>query len=320
MNVKIVLYLLSLLALSACGNLTSEVDPSVLGVGGEKLVVNSYISPQDTLLTVKVSRSKPAVSGSTVVQPFNVNNATVSLSDGSRSIVLQYNNSLEYYATKAALLPVRAGQHYTLTVTTPDGKQVSAQATVPGPVPISAVMLDSTISSTSTKWNKTFRVHFSWEGSLKQTNFYTYGGYFSWGNKVPYRVNGQTQVAMPGVAELSFLSESTTGNLVSDEHQPGKRLTSQSAEVTTLSLDRKETNAAEAIGRLSISKNLPGARLTLRLSNTDRFYYTYTSAVQRQRQAGSNPFAEPVPIPTNVQGGLGCFAAYNRTESVIILN
>ncbi|MBO0931406.1 DUF4249 domain-containing protein [Fibrella aquatilis] len=305
--------------LCACGNLTSEVDPAVLGVGGEKLVVNSYISPQDTLLTVKVSRSKPAVSGSTTVQPFNVNNATVSLSDGSRSIVLKYNNLLEYYAAKPSLLPIRAGQTYTLTATTPDGKQVTAQATVPASVPISAVALDSVITSSATEWKKTFRVSFAWEGLSAKTNYYAYCGYFSWNNKVSYRVAGQTQTAVPEVTELTFPGENGTGNLLSDNNLSGKRLSSQSAEVTTLSLGKGENNAATAIQHLTIGKSLPGARLTLRLLNTDSFYYTYTSAVQRQRQAGSNPFAEPVLIPTNIQGGLGCFAAYNRTEKVVVL-
>jgi Domain of unknown function (DUF4249) len=316
---KSLLYLLPLLLLTACGNLTTEVSPSLLNDQSEKIVVNSYISPQDTLLRVKVSRSKPAVSGSTVVKPFNVNNATVSLSDGSRSILFTYNSVAEYYQAKAALLPIQAGKTYTLTVTSADGNQVTAQSTVPGKVPISAISLDSTISSTSTGWQKAFRVHFTWQDPTAETNYYMYCGYLAWNNKIAPTASGKVKSTVPTIAPLSFITQATTDNLICDNLQQGGSFSTQSADVVTLTIDKQEANAEEAVKRLSIGASLPGAKLTLRLANTDAFFYAYTSAVLRQKQAGSNPFAEPVPIPTNVKGGLGCFAAYNRSEKVLML-
>ena len=316
---KSLFYLLPLLFLTACGNLTTEVDPSVLNDQGEKLVVNGYISPQDTLLRVKVSRSKPAVSGSAVVQPFNVNNATVSLSDGSRSILFSYNSAFEYYQAKATLLPIRAGQTYTLTVTAADGKRVTAQATVPKPVPISAITLDSTITNTGTEWQKAFRARFTWQDPAAETNYYMYCGYFIWNSKAAQTASGKTKSVVPSIAPLSFVTQNTTDNLICDELQQGGSISTQAADVVTLTISKQEADAAETIKRLSIGASLPGAKLTVRLSNTDAFFYAYTSAVLRQKQAGSNPFAEPVPIPTNVKGGLGCFAAYNRSEKVLML-
>ncbi|MBO0935475.1 DUF4249 domain-containing protein [Fibrella sp. HMF5335] len=316
---KSLFYLLPVLLITACTNLKTEVNPSMLNDQSEKIVVNSYISPQDTLLKVKVSRSKPAVSGAAVVPPFNVNNATVSLSDGSRSILFTYNNTAEYYQAKATLLPIQTGKTYTLTVTSADGKQVTAQSTVPNQVPISSISLDSTISSTSTEWQKSFRVHFTWQDPTAETNYYMYCGYFAWNSKIAPTANGKVKSTVPAVAPLPFITQATTDNLICDNLQQGGALSTQSADVVTLTINKQEANAAEAIKHLSVGKSLPGARLTLRLANTDAFFYTYTSAVLRQKQAGTNPFAEPVPIPTNVKGGLGCFAAYNRTEKVLLL-
>ncbi|TAH12534.1 MAG: DUF4249 family protein, partial [Runella slithyformis] len=32
---------------------------------------------------------------------------------------------------------------------------------------------------------------------------------------------------------------------------------------------------------------------------------------------GDNPFSEPTLIPSNIKGGLGCFAGYNRTNFTV---
>jgi hypothetical protein len=50
---------------------------------------------------------------------------------------------------------------------------------------------------------------------------------------------------------------------------------------------------------------------------TDEPYYRYHDAIQRQDRAGDNPFAEPVLIPTNIQNGLGCFAAFNQSSMTV---
>ena len=46
--------------------------------------------------------------------------------------------------------------------------------------------------------------------------------------------------------------------------------------------------------------------------SVDQAYYQFQEAVIRQRRSRNNPFAEPVLIPSNIDGGLGCFAGYNN--------
>ena len=304
-----------LLFLAACGSLRNEVDPSILSAGGEKLVVNSYISPQDTLLTAKVSRSKPALVEPSEAVPFIVENATVSLSDGSRVVVMRYNTSRQFYQAPVALMPIRTGQTYTLTATTPDGKKVMAQATVPKPVPISSITLDSTITTSGSTRTKAYRVSFVWEDPAAETNFYQYAGYLQWkDNKYTYPISGQNEVPVPNIYVLSFNRERATGNLLSDDRQQGSLLTSQSADVAKLIVQKSDPPAAE-----NVTYSYPGARVVTQLLNTEESFYRYTNAVARQRQVGNSPFAEPVLIPSNITGGLGCFAAYNRTEKVLVL-
>ncbi|MEZ0540307.1 DUF4249 domain-containing protein [Fibrella arboris] len=303
--------------LTACGSLRNEVSPSLLSTEGEKLVVNSYISPQDTLLSVKVSRSKPVLGEQTDALPYNVANAIVSLTDGDRVVVLRYLSDKQWYEARANLLPIVAGRTYTLTVSTPDGKQVTARATVPKPVPINQGILDSTVVTVGNRLQKIYSVRFDWQDPRDEPNFYEYAAYFRWGyNNDPY---GQVNQQSNSLRLLSFSRENRTGNLLTDDRQDGALLTSLAAEVGLVEVNVMATNAAEALKKLTMGTILPNPQVILRLLSTEELYYRYTDAIIRQRENRSNPFAEPVLIPTNIQGGLGCFAAYNRTEKVFLM-
>ena len=53
----------------------------------------------------------------------------------------------------------------------------------------------------------------------------------------------------------------------------------------------------------------------IQLLQTDAHYYQYHRSVQRSRS--DNPFTEPSLVYTNVVGGLGVFAGYNRSVTTI---
>lgn len=311
------LLLLPLCLLAACGSLRNEVAPSLLSTGGEKLVINSYISPQDTILTVKVSRSKPVLGEQTDALPYNVANATVSLSDGNRVVVLTYLADKQWYQAKAALLPILTGKTYTLTASTPDGRQVTASATVPKPVAINQGILDSTVVTTGTRLQKVYSVRFEWQDPPGEANFYEYAAYFKWN---PGKGTGQADPGSNTLRALTFARENRTGNLITDDRQDGALLTSLTAEAGLVEVSAGSTNASTALQVLTLGKVLSQPQVILQLLNTEALYYRYTDAIIRQRENRSNPFAEPVLIPTNVQGGLGCFAAYNRTEKILLMH
>ncbi|ARK11638.1 DUF4249 domain-containing protein [Fibrella sp. ES10-3-2-2] len=312
---KALLCSLLFFALAACGSLRNEVSPSLLSTEGEKLVINSYISPQDTVLTVKVSRSKPVLGEQTDALPYNVANATVSLTDGNRIVVLRYVPAKEWYQAKASLLPILTGKTYSLTASTPDGKQVTASATVPKPVAINQGVLDSTIVPLSNRLQKVYSIRFDWHDPAAEANYYEYAAYFFWGSDYP--VNNQPADRAVALRMLVFPRENRTGNLVTDDRQDGSVLTSLSAEVGVVEVNANTINPEAALKRTTLGRVLPGARVITQLLSAEPLYYRYKDAIIRQRENRNNPFAEPVLIPTNIQGGLGCFAAYNRTEKVI---
>jgi hypothetical protein len=150
-----------------------------------------------------------------------------------------------------------------------------------------------------------------------ETNYYEYAAYFTWGSSYP--VNGEGPAPVNAIRPLVFLRENRTGNLVTDDRQDGAMLTSLSAEVGMVEVNGSGANAQAALKALTMGEVLPGARVVMQLLSTEPLYYRYTDAVIRQRENRNNPFAEPVLIPTNIQGGLGCFAAYNRIEKIVRL-
>lgn len=304
--------------LAACGNLRTEISPSELPGEPEKLVVYGYLSPQDTVLSVKVGRSKPVLGDGAEAVPFNITNATVSLSNGSQSVKLIHNLSDQIYKVKASALPIVAGKTYTLTVSTPDGKQVSAQATIPKPIPIQTIRLDSSVLQYATEWQKLYLMTFSWQDPPGEENFYKYGGTFDW-NAAGYPINGQSPAGFT-LRSINFQRQSTTGNLLSDNKQDGTVLSSLSSDaIASVAVKASVSNPQEQLASIRLAKVYPGARITAQLLHTEKIYYQYASAVLNQRRNRDNPFAEPVLIPSNIQGGLGCFAGYNRTERVLLV-
>lgn len=312
--------LLAAVVLSACTNLRTEINPSELPGEPEKLVVYGYIAPQDTLLSVRVGRSKPVLGDGAEAVPFNINNATVSISNGSQTVRLLYNSTDQVYRVKASTLPIRVGQTYTLDVSTPDGKRVTAQASIPKPIAIQSVRIDSSIVDAGTSWKKSYLMTISWQDPVGEENFYRYGGTFNWNPSQSYPIGGQPKPPAITLQPISFQRENTTGNLVADINQDGVVLSSQSStEVVNVSLDEKVPNAQTQVAKVKISSVYPGATITAQLLHLEKLYYRYANAVINQRRNRDNPFAEPVLIPSNIVGGLGCFVGYNRTDKAILL-
>ncbi|MES2731674.1 MAG: DUF4249 domain-containing protein [Bacteroidota bacterium] len=64
--------------------------------------------------------------------------------------------------------------------------------------------------------------------------------------------------------------------------------------------------------RVGFKRSEAGYEVVLFICNTDRHYYEFHRTLAIQAQNRDNPFAQPSPLYTNIQGGLGVFAAYNR--------
>ncbi|ADB41697.1 DUF4249 domain-containing protein [Spirosoma linguale] len=294
-----------------CSSLRNEVDPSLLGFASSKLVVTGYLSPQDTTLAVKVTRSKTVVGNDSLDTGSNVTDATVTLTEGSRSVILRYNrlnspvDSLKqpYYSASARMLPIITGRTYTLTVTTPNGERVRSTCTVPNRVRPTAVTFDSTTENQGRSLLRRYYVLVRWQDPPGEANYYQVTGYFQYMTKP---VQG---VSLLGTTQLSN-SDDNRG-LFSDAGLDGTQMISGKAYM--LSTPFTSDQVTNFYGKYR------DAKVTVNLMSVDRAYYQFQEAVIRQRRVRNNPFAEPVLIPSNIEGGLGCFAGYNNATLTLKL-
>ncbi|MGM9506453.1 DUF4249 domain-containing protein [Larkinella sp. GY13] len=289
-------WLIGILGLVSCQNLRQEVQPQQLAEQPVKLLVACFISPQDTVLAAKVARSRPILDDETVTN-LEITNATVTLQTGSRSIVLTYHPRLRYYRASPNQFPIRAGETYQLSVQTPDGQSVEARTTVPEAVSLQQVRLDSEVVLENDQVRKRFFTRYAWSGRT---------GYYQTTGIVTYRCSGcspdktiHEPVQFVGQQGLYTDRESKGGRTVSDPGYIGASIPSNQPFFSTL-----------------FSKPFV---LTADLRHVNEDFYRYHQALGQQQQVESNPFAEPVPIPTNIRGGLGCFGAYSRSTLTVRL-
>ncbi len=299
--------------LSACGSLVQEVNPDKLVKAAPKLVVACFISPQDTLVAAKITESN-SVLGDTTTHTTEIKDATVTLSDGSRSVPLTYRQTEALYRTNIQRFFIVAGKTYTLTVSTPDGRRVTAQATVPPPVPITSVRLDSTLTGTSTQMTKAFFMTFRWQDTFGTPNYYRIAGSFA-----HTALRSSPRKPDSTITDVvSFRTNQNRRGLFSDEGSDGNVFTTPNGSLgQSLTVNNNDPQVTGKLNAFRLQSLFKTIELRAELLNTDAQYYQYHQSIEQFRDADGNPFAEPVLVPSNIQGGLGCFAAYNRTTLVL---
>ena len=292
-----------------CINLRNEISPSLLGVEQPKLVVTCFLSPQDTTLAVKVTRSSTVVGDSiSLLQTGNnVTNATVTLTQGDRSVTLRYDvrpvdstRLRPYYSVNARLLPIVTGQTYTLTVVTPNGQRASSTCTIPAPVLPTAITFDSLEDTQNRTKVRRYFVKAQWQDPANQANYYQVAGIFRYTNST-----ATTEEKYNGLA-----FDDDNRGLFTDAGLDGTTFVSGRAFVATSSGSSQQS---------SFNNQYKSAFATVNLMSVDQAYYRFQEASIRQRRSRNNPFAEPVLIPSNITDGLGCFAGYNNATLTKVL-
>lgn len=292
--------LISMALLTACDSLVKEVDPSRTPSTESQFVVNAYISPQDTVLAVLVTRSRPVFGPSANIDPQTVSNVAVTLSDGSRSVPLPFSEKDGFHRADARLLPIGAGQTYTLTVTAPGGERLTARTTVPQPVPLEEVKLDSTENTNRFgPGGYSFFLQAFWRDAPGVKNYYRLAGNLFYTQRY---TTGQPprEQSVNNVTSFGF----GNGGLVTDENRDGTRISSRRQQIylPSMSVNGQPPTFPSPVSYI------------IYLLNVDENYYRYHESAERQDNVNDNPFAEPVLVQGNIEGGLGCFGSYNRTN------
>ncbi|AUD03125.1 DUF4249 domain-containing protein [Spirosoma pollinicola] len=299
-----------IILLQECTGLRNEVDPGQLGLESSKLVVSGFLCPQDTVLTVKVTRSNTVVGDSiSLLQTGNnVTDAIVTLSEGDRSVVLTYNNTtprndtiLPYYSISAKQLPVIAGRTYTLTVKTANGQLATSTCTIPQAVDPTVIKFDSLAETQNRRLNGRYYIRVSWQDPVGQENAYQVAGIFRYTTTVNIREENYNS--------LSF--DDDNRGLFTDVGLDGTVIPSGRAFINA--------NSSAINEQTGFYNQYNTAAITVNLLSIEQSYYRYQEAIIRQRRSRNNPFAEPVLIPSNIAGGLGCFAGYNNATLTLKL-
>lgn len=295
---KVPLLSLGLLTLvPGCSGLVQDVDPARPPKTDPQLVVHCYLSPQDTVLTAVVSRSRTSVGVQVDSTQFNpVPDARVTLSEGNRSLILSFEPKLALYQANARLFAVKAGHTYTLSVELPDGQRATAGSIVPSTVPTPDVLLDSTVNSASVAGVDYF-VRLRWQDPAGEVNYYQVAGdneyssiYRPFGSSVEVPYQAVNEVVFQGYNESPFLTDANRDGQV-------------------ISSSRGKLQLYATTNPPSIT---PPFLLNVYLLTVNRAYYDYYEMVLSQARNDDNPFAEPMLIRGNIDGALGCFGAYNR--------
>ncbi|MES2559983.1 MAG: DUF4249 family protein [Bacteroidota bacterium] len=267
--------LLAMLTLTSCVKMAQDVEAPKIE---SQLVVFSFLSPEEKILKVEVSRSKPvyANQGGTGY----INTATVTVTnDGGQSILLPYDDAYNGYVVNQTLYPIEAGRTYTVKV-------VSGAATVTG----SCIVPKDTVSLT--EWSSK-AVSDPTSNSPGPYFIYNYKWIDQAGVRNYYRLDVE-RLQKFTMGDTMVYTESLGSSMWDDANRDGGMLSGSTEDYT----------------------NSGGSdEYKIFLLNTDIHYFEYHR--RRLNYFGDDPFSEPFQQYNNVQGGLGVVGAYRKTSRTV---
>lgn len=311
----------------SCETIVEDIDPKMFSDISEKLVMTSFISPQDTMIYVKITVSTPLFGDLTKSIANVQSNAVVTIANSSTSIQLPFLTKEMAYGISTKQFKIEAGKTYTLKAKT-DKLSVEASTTVP----LENAKIDRyTLSETdvirkiftgqNTFTNdtiKNYEVLFYWKDIKTSTNFYKLSSSLFTQYLVPSILNNTViykyQILQSVVnwndddfpSTKSYFSDKNNTEIELKSAKGDLRNSSGFQQVVTLNGQTYRTKTSSANDKIYVY-----------LSNLSKEYYHYGLSLAAFSSARDNPFAEPAPIFTNVKNGLGCFAGYNKTEFII---
>lgn len=287
---SIVTALLIVLGMTSCVKQSDDITIT----SNPKLIVECYLNPTDSDIIATVNENRPITgegSGSrSTTNP--VLDATVLLSDGSKEVKLT-NTKNNIYKIQAKDFMLIAGRTYTLKVTAPGLPATEATCTIPSMLHALDAK-DSELSyeqADASTYNVYRKRSLSWTNAeSSQTNYYMVGSGEGTPVKIKTLKGDSTCVRLKNAAVIAFLDNSKATN----QHVTTGTLSFLLGK-TTSKTDQKITSAAPMYSFVY---------------HVDHNYYEFFRTVKLQREVGDNPFAEAVPVYSNIQNGLGVFGAY----------
>jgi hypothetical protein len=340
----------SIFILSSCETLVENVDLPYQ----ERLVVTSFISPQDTIIEIKVSKTSPTTgkfyynqqgSGGTYYGESSnykpLEGVNIEISEGQRTVVIPLSqmsypsfiknsttstsSEIQYITRKGYFLktkdfPIVAGRTYNITAKAPNLPIASASCTVP----------QKKLTATDYQIIGSDRID-----SVRASYTISSNGVISNQN---YSLNKPFTIQIKDfVSEENFYTVAYyTRNVYENKDSKGNIIaptiaTNQEPYSDFISDYKRDGSLLEFkkakipvgyyySGQTQYQPSPKSITLMIHVAVIDKPYYQYSQAVIKSGGVNNDdPFSEAVLTYTNVQGGLGVFAGYNTTPIEIKL-
>ena len=251
----------------------------------QKLVINSFISPGDSVSYITVS-SNQRIFGDLSINE-TTGNLTAFLSDGTREIKLDTSKTgFRFFPEN---MQIEEGRTYTLRVLSDKGFSPEASCKVPFKRNTS-IEVDTFITEINNPGNPPF------ENMMADIYLTDYLGEDNY-----YRVSAEQYIYDKRFtySPLVNISYGLEEKGFSDKGRDGKRI---------------------LIGTIWITdpRQADSSFLKFYVLFTDKAYYDYHQSLDNY-SAGGDPFSEVSPIYSNVTGGLGIFSAYTADTLIVRL-
>lgn len=257
------------------------------------LVVNSVFN-KDSVWRVDVSMTRHVLSDHNIINP--VNNATISILDEQTSEVLEVLtlSHASFGGIYRGKLKPDVMKIYKVKVDVAGYTSAESIERIPEVVPLTKVEVDENAWQ-SLEAPVPVKIYFSDPGAVE--NFYqltavqkTYNINYTTGDTIWY--------SQP--ISMNFEDPALTGE---DEYTDKLLLTDRLFNGEDYSISFKLQPYSSNVENISICFNTISQSL-----------YEYETTYKLQREVSGDPFAQPVQVFTNIQHGLGIFAAYNQDE------
>lgn len=294
------------LFLTSCDGLVKVVDPDKVPDIASKLVVESYISPQSPTIEVKVTESLPLY-GDHKIDPIYIKNAVVILSGESGQVRIPYDDSTSRYVIDSSLFRIESGKIYKITVSD-DKRSVKATTRVPDKV---VLLKNYRIDTVPGEFEPLLaaRLRCSWDDIKGEANYYSMRGYaITESTELNYDYQTKKWKAGPRTVFTLLYDFIKDIIILSDKNQDGLTLTAPQS-IIPLPFDHSG-KVTDSDGNEYIIDSDPRIKqIHVEILHLNESYYKFYQTLRDSDNRG-NPFAEPLLIYNNIEGGLGCFGAY----------
>ncbi len=258
------------------------------------MAVTSFVQANDSLVQVEVYRQQVVgQTGGLDYRDFILSDARVSLRNLSQDqpLTLSYDPEQARYLGLADPSFLQAKDSLELIVTHPGFPDIKAICVIPAAPQGLEVKLDSTFDN----WPVVnYFIETSWEDDPLEENFYRVIGKIIEG---PFWVN-------PDEVFFRWSGLDANADYLTDQGQQGQRIEGPNGDLQ---------NVARQLSGVRPPPQA-GDSVRVQLLNVDVNYYEFMLDLREARFADVT-FSEPYQIYSNLEGGVGVFAAYHQVEA-----